>query len=369
MVSEIKKIFDSYEGRTGNLNKQHRPKLKKTLLPYLEKEYKCNNMNRSDVEDVLTKNVNENDLIKSGVQRLEEESIKNMQAAQDYVQAFNDFFRFLRDELRVVNMIIETLKLDTNTGKYARKVLYKFHEAHPNKILKDRTPNQCIKDNEYQIMIKYCRGYIDSYIVKKIVDYTEYLSLQAIVIIEVLLVYGFSGEKIWGLRRGQYDEQKGILKIEVTNVLGKVEKYNLELPKQLNKDLNKFIMEQEKVKIRKNKKGWNKDNWLFVNTEGSQLENNFLSSTLNQVEDEYKEKKFENNITPTGIMKYAIKCMIEKHIDRDIIKALTGHDDTIYIDCLNEVNRSSRSNSKYLNLVIKDVKTYAKLNPLLSKLK
>jgi len=326
------------KGLTKYQYDQYVRKLRDYLVPYLERKY-CN----SDLEMLFTNEFTRSDIIKSTLYYIEKnENVQRISAIDDFLIALNRFFvgliltRYNNQNVR--NLVpFAGLNNSINETLISRGIHLLEKETYPP-----------IDENQYLYVIDYL----------KTPSGKRLRAYQAPIIIKLMLLYGFSHDRIADLKTSNYDIDRNILK--VANPKDIRHEFNLELPYSLKFDFEKLF------KFRLTKPKLNAK-YLFINENNNKIVNGFVKPLLDDIRDKFEndnEVIFDerNPFTATGLQKYAIIKMIDGGVNQAIISEFTGQEKDILEDCQLKVNEDNiNGRNRYINHKIRGIKTYDEL--------
>ncbi len=327
------------------------PKIRDYFIPYINENYDISSEKK--LKKVLRIDVNTEDLIESAVRYLNKETVNSITEIDSYIGAFNGFFKFLYNN-GWENTNIVRMKMEDETVELAG-IIRKAYEAE-DKILREKMQHPVIEKRQARFLINYCDKIYKDYIPKRNVNdmrISDFLGLQKSIIISLLLLYGIRPKKLFDIRTNMFDVEYGTLK-----VIGKDKVYVIELPQGLADKMRLLISEQEKWWKRDRQVKRNKERLLFVNAKGNKEKETFITDILVFAQEQCLEKySISTNMTPTGLIKYAICNMIKEDMNKDIIEDFTGYSDVIYDACVATIKKTRTYESDYLNEKFKRINT------------
>ncbi len=193
---------------------------------------------------------------------------------------------------------------------------------------------------------------------KFIVEYLKHLhrenlkSRQIKIIIKLLLLYGFSFDRLSGFLISDYNPTQRILEVKYEKSLHR--KITIELPYTVDFEIKEYLQRRPNT---------NDGDLLFITQNNTKIKHAFIKDILDKIKNSFVEKEGElegkNPFTSTGLQKYAIINMILKGMNQSIITDLTGQQKNIYDDCQNKVNDVKELNrNRYVNYKIRGIDTY-----------
>lgn len=314
---------------------QYIPKLRDYFVPYILE----NKGDVNEIEALFKYELTRNDIIKSTeFYIIKNENVESKGAIDDFLISLNQLFELeINDKYFNQNLINirPFMKLNSEIEGRLIKVGIK---------LKDKEAVPAINQNQYEEFIDFMKK-----------DNGEKITpLQCRIIIKMLLLYGFSPERIFALNISDFVIEKRVLR--VTYCENPYRFINLELPYSLFNDLVKHF------ELRKNIQGNNK---LFVRTTGKEIAHSYLDDYFKNVKQSYYEKNHServeeiNSFTFTGLAKYAIINMILNGMNQSIIMDLTGFKSDVFEYCQEQVNNiKAISKDRYVNSKIRNIKTF-----------
>lgn len=310
-------------------------KLKKYFVDYLvENKSTCDSL-----EEIFKFEFTRLDVINSTVYYVEKnESVTRKSAIDDFLIALNALFTTTINK-RYFNQNLVNIQPFITLSEEIENIIDKRNI----KKLKERESFPSISNDEYDFIMNFFKKYE----LKSLANY------QYNIIIDLLLLYGFSFDKIIEIDKDQYSKEEGTLKIKCKQ-FGEIK---LELPYNLRKLIDKFL------DYRKNK--LMKDNdYMFMTETQKRIRHGYLNDILSDIKGKFESNKdyiepSRNNFTPTGIAKYAVKQMILEGMNQSIIMSLTGIGKDQYTDCQNQVNEiKNMTRNRYINHIIRGIATY-----------
>nr|WP_302773394.1 tyrosine-type recombinase/integrase [Clostridium paraputrificum] len=311
-------------------------KLRDYLLPYIEK----NKSHCDNIEQLFKYEFTRQDIINSTIYYVENnENVICKSAIDDFLISLNRLFGETINE-KYFNQILFNIQPFNCLSKDIESEI----EKRGFKLLKDRESYPAISNKEYDLLIEYLRN----------MKCTKISSYQYKIITSLLLLYGFSFDRIININYNDYSMERGILKINCETENRFIE---LELPYNLKMLMKEFL------DIRKNVN--NQSNSMFITRTGNKISHGYLTDFFLKVK---KEQNIEvgnnrNSFTPTGLAKYSVIKMIMEGMNQSIILDLTGFKLDLYLDCQNEVNNLKNLNlNRYVNKMIRGISIYDDIN-------
>lgn len=332
-------LIDEFgEGLTKYEYNHYVIKLRDYLVPYIEDKY-----SNSDIYILFTNEFTRSDIINSTLYYIEEnKNVQRISAIDDFLISLNRFFvELVLDKYN--NQNIRNLVPFTSLYKEVNETLI----SKGIKLLNKETYPP-IDNEQYLAIIDYLRDY----------RRTRLQSYQVPIIIKLMLLYGFSFDRIAKLKIDCYDLNRNILQIIDPKDIRHV--FNLELPYNLIKDFENMFQFRDK------KLGLDSD-YLFVTEENNRIQNSVVNKMLDKIRDKFQsdnEITFgdRNPFTTTGLQKYSIIRMILGGINQKIITEFTGQEEDILTDCQLEVNKDNAiERNRYVNHKIRGISTYDEL--------
>lgn len=183
--------------------------------------------------------------------------------------------------------------------------------------------------------------------------------LQVWIILQLSFMYGLSFSTIRNLKVNNID-----LDTRTIKVLNKSrdETITLDLPYDIFKNIKLHIMnhdlQNDKLLFftRTNKEG-----------QGTPIPSTFLSESFNTLKEQYSlqqehDEYVANRFTHYGAVKYAIANMLECNMNIASIVSLTGRATKFILTCKPQKTLSSKSQSNYLNCILRFIDTYKDFN-------
>ncbi|WP_045516324.1 tyrosine-type recombinase/integrase [Clostridium sporogenes] len=315
---------------------QYVTKLRDYFIRYIIEEKKYT----GKVLDLFKFDLGKTDIINSVIYYVVyNENVKSKSAIDDFLIALNMLFEEVIND-KYFNQNLNNLQpFSKLSSEIAQKI-----EKDGIKDLTEKETFPAILDEEYKLIVEY----LNNMVLKSLKAY------EVKVIIKLLLLYGFSFDRIIKLKTKDYCSEKGTLSI----MYGNSNRSNLilELPYELNK-LMKSCLEV------RNKKYPDVES-LFVTTEGTTITHAFLSTTFKNIKKLYippKSNRYDNKntFTTTGLAKYAVIQMILEGMNQSIILDLTGFKEDQFSYCQDYVNELKNLNrNRYVNHIIRGISTY-----------
>lgn len=310
-------------------------KLRDYLLVYIEK----NKMHCKDIEQLFRYEFTRSDIINSTIYYVENNAnVKYKSAIDDFLIALNRLFEEIINK-RYINNPSMGIHFNSLSDSIEKEI-----EKRGVKELKERESFPAIRDKEYDLLVEYLKN----------MQCDKITTYQYKIIVSLLLLYGFSFDRIININYKDYSAERGILTIYYDENKSYI---NLELPYNLKILMNEFIG------VRKT---FNTDcNALFITTNCNKISHGYLSEFLKKIKSaqniEYSGSR--NSFTPTGLAKYAVINMILEGMNQSIILDLTGFKLDHYLDCQNEVNNLKNLNlNRYVNRMIRGIRTFDDIN-------
>lgn len=334
--NEIVQLIEHFgEGLSQYEYNQYIPKLRDYFIDYLIE----NKSHAQDIPNLFKFEFTRSDIVLSTEYYVtKNESVRSKSAIDDFLIALNRFFDEVIN-IKYPNQNLITIRPFTNLSKDIEKTL-----LEKGIKLEARQGYPPIKEDQYKFIIEYLKK--DRNISIK--------NEQVHIIIKLLLLYGFSFDRIMNLRAGAYCSERRVL--EVTYRENPFRGLVLELPYSLNKEIENYT--------RKLNDKNNAENYLFCTKNGNKIKHDFPNEYLSKIKHEFFsgndiEKNLRNPFTPTGLAKFAVINMIIKGINQSVILDLTGFKDDMYLACQKEVNEIKvLHRNRYINHMIRDISTY-----------
>lgn len=310
-------------------------KLRDYLIPYLEKEYIY-----SDMDILFTNEFTRSDIINSTLYYIEEnKNVQRKSAIDDFLIALNRFFVELVLK-KYNNQNVRNLVPFTSLSKEIDKILIL---KGINLLEKETFPP--IDNEQYLAIIDYLREYRG----------TRLQSYQVPIIIKLMLLYGFTFDRLANLKLDSYNLNRNILKIINPKDIRHV--YDLELPYSFKMDFSNLLdFRSKKIEL--------DSDYLFITEQNNKIPNSVVKNMLDKVRDKFQSDNSirfndRNPFTATGLQKYSIINMILAGINQEIITELTGQEEDILNDCQLEVSKDNMIiRNRYFNHKIRGIVTY-----------
>ncbi len=337
MKNDLIKIIDQFGSiLTKHEYNQYIPKLRDFLVKYIIE----NKSHVSSVEELFKYEFTKVDIILcTEYYIINNDNVKSKSAIDDFLIAVNRIF----DEIinnRYPNQNLITIRPFTNLNKDVENGL-----LNKGIILEERKANPPINENHYNFILEYMKNDKKSKKLK---------TQQVYIIFKLLLLYGFSFDRIINLYKENYNSETRTLEI-VYNMNPK-RSFILELPYSLNNEISNYTNSL-------NNKNYS-DNHMFITRTGNPITHAFLNEYITDIKQAYfsinkLEINTENPFTPTGFAKYAVINMILDGVNQSVISDLTGFMQDMYSDCQYIVNEKKLSNrNRYINQMIRGISTY-----------
>ncbi|NFI53451.1 hypothetical protein FDA52_10840 [Clostridium botulinum] len=330
IVNDFGSLLSQYEYN------QYVIKLRDYFLPYIE----LNKLHCRNIEELFKYELTRIDIINSTIHYVENNpNVMYKSAVDDFLIALNRLFEKTVNKKYFNQNLVNIQPFNPLSTEIEHEI-----EKRGVKHLKDRESFPSISEKEYDLLVDYLKNMKCD----KITDY------QYKIITSLLLLYGFSFDKIININYEDYSIERGILSMfyDADN------RYiALEIPYNLKLLMNKFI------DIRKNIKTECKS--MFITTKGNKIKHGYLSDFFKKVKNvqHIKEGISRNSFTPTGLAKYAVINMILEGMNQSIILDLTGFKLDHYLDCQNKVNEIKNLNlNRYVNRTIRGIGTFDDIN-------
>lgn len=352
MEKELLELIEEFRDKlTKYQYNQYAIKLRDYLVPYLIKEHP-----KSNLKILFENEFTRNDIINSTVYYIENnKNVKRISAIDDFLTALNRFFVeliFSKYNNQNVRNLIPLNKLNTEINRILKS---------KGISLLEKETDPPVDADQYKAIITFLENYSK---VNKLHAY------QDPIIIKLMLLYGFSTDRMAKLEKDSYDINRNTLLI--VNPKDARQDFKLELPYCFNEEFKK-LFEFKSKNLKFNSK------YLFVNEKNNMIKNDVVSRLLEKIKTEFqnenrvefqkdnkveiqKDDKLEfkkNPFTPTGLQKYAIIQMILAGMNQTIITEFTGQKESILLDCQLEVNKdNSIERTRYVNYKIRRIVTY-----------
>lgn len=328
MKSDLLKLVVDDFGKTLNKNKynQYIPKLRDYFIPFILD----NKAHVPDVERLFSYEFTLGDITDATVYYIvKNENVESSAAVNDYLITLNQFF----SEIIFNKYHNPSLAMRGSFTSVESEVFSKLQE----KGISLREPESCpaIGRDDYPIFLSHLEEYGKSTMLK----------IERKCILKLLLLYGFSMDKLMTLEKDSFEEENHVLKVPVDS--GYV---FLELPHLLSNNIKEYL------KLR----GEDDRKYLFINRKGNQINSGFTDGVFKALfEQEPDLKTVPNRFTNTGIAKYAIINMILKGMNISIICEFTGQKSDILDDCQRTVNAIQQlKRNRYINHMVRGIETY-----------
>lgn len=338
MRHELLKLIDSFgESLTSYEYNQYIPKLRDYFVSYIETNYADYNL-----KEIFQNEFTKTDVINSSIYYVENNTnVQRISAIDDYLIALNRLF----DELLFIKFPNPTLIQLKPFKSLSKIVKNKLEDLNISLLDKEAYPP--INDEQCDYILNYL----------KIQNPARLSSYQVPIIIKLMILYGFSHDKIAQFKIKNYNSTRNILKIENTSDKRKV--VFIELPYVLKEQLIKYL------DFRVSNTRWDSD-LLFITEENNEIKNGFTKKVLDKIKAKFESDsniEFDRNpFTPTGIQKYAIIKMVLQGFNQTIISDFTGQMDDILSDCQRIVAQEEAiERNRYINHMIRGIITYDKL--------
>lgn len=344
MENELMRLLDEFgEGLSKYEYNQYIPKLKHSFVDYIIKE-KSNSIN---VENLFKFEFTRNDIIKSTEYYiLNNENVKSKSAIDDFLIALNRFFEETINKY-YINQNLIAIRPFTTLSKDIELEL-----SNQETFLLDRQANPQINEDQYKYILEYIKNE----------DKLTIKTRQVHIIIKLLLLYGFSFDRIANIKKSDYCIEKKTLKIVYNKTPLRI--IELEIPYSLRKEFESYLEELKNT-------SYNNNEYFFTTRNETKIAHDFPNDYLLGIKNSYfskyksdiNEETLEKNpFTPTGLAKFAIINMILNGINHSVVLDLTGFKNEVYIDCQNEVDQRKLLNkTRYINHKIRGINTFDEL--------
>lgn len=316
---------------------QYITKLRDYLLPYLEK----NKSHCRSIDELFKYELTRKDIIDSTIYYIvNNQNVTRRSAIDDFLIALNRLF----DEninKKYFNQNLANIQPFTSLSTEIEKEI----DSKGLKHLHERESFPAISDKEYDLLAEY---------LKKI-ECNKISTYQHKIIVNLLLLYGFSFDRIMNINLQDYSAERGILSIVYDSKNNRC--IDLELPYNLKLLMNSFM------DIRRGVETDCKS--MFISTIGNKIKHGYLTYFLDKVKEEQniEVNSSRNSFTPTGFAKYAVMKMILEGMNQSIILDLTGFEMAHYSDCQSKVNEDKNLNlNRYINRMIRGIITFDDIN-------
>lgn len=314
---------------------QYVVKLRDYFLPYIE----LNKSHCRSIEELFKYELTRIDIINSTIYYVENNTnVTCKSAVDDFLIALNRLFEETVNKKYFNQNLVNIQPFNPLSIEIEIEI-----EKRGIKYLKDKESFPSISEKEYDLLIDYLKN-------MKCDKITEY---QYKIIISLLLIYGFSFDRIININYEDYSIERGILSIFYDDNRC----IDLELPYNLKLLMNEFINIRKSTKVEIES--------MFITKEGNTISHGYLTKFLKKVKDiqHVKTSDSRNSFTPTGLAKYAVINMILEGMNQSIILDLTGFKLDHYLDCQNKVNEIKNLNlNRYVNRMIRGISTFDDIN-------
>lgn len=326
-------VFSS--GLTISEGNQYVPKIRDYFVEYI-----IQSKSGSSLNDVLKYEITKKDLINSTVYYIQKnDNVRSKSAIDDFLIAINRFFsETIFDKYPNQNLI--AMRPFTTLGTDVEQALFDQRIS-----LEERQTFSAINDEQYKFILDYINE--DHKASPK--------DKQIHIIIKLILLYGFSPERIINMKRSNYYHDERILEITYSEYPHRSLK--LDIPYKMHREINEYLNKTEQAK----------HDSFFVNRNGKPIKHNFPTDYLKTLKEKYfflysNEDEVRNSFTPTGLAKYAITKMILNGINPSVISDLTGYMNDVISDCQDNVNEMKALNrNRYINHMIRGIQTYEEI--------
>lgn len=314
---------------------QYVTKLRDYLLPYLEE----NKSHCRNLEELFRYEFTRIDIINSTIYYIENnQNVTCKSAIDDFLIALNRLFEETINQ-QYFNQNLVNIHPFNSLNKDIENEIEKKGLKHLN----DRESYPPITDKEYDLLIEYLKN----------IKCNNLPTYQYKIIVSLLLLYGFSVDRIININYKDYFKERGVLRI-----FYKDNKYiDLELPYKLKILMNEFL------NIRKAMV--NDTEFMFITKNGTKISHSYLHDFFVKFKriQNIMENKSKKSFTNTGLAKYAVTKMIVEGMNQSIILDLTGFKEEHYADCQSRVNESKDLNlNRYVNRMIRGINTFDDIN-------
>jgi integrase len=320
---------------------QYIPIIREYFITYINENKKYKNT-PEDIIRLLKNDITRQDLIDGAKYYvIENRNVTSQKGVNNFLISISKFVEFLSDK-GIENIALTRLLPFKNLAQLIIDEL-----ESEGKHLDPPEEDPPINDDEFIFIVEYLNT----------VDFTKFTSAVYCVMTKLLLFLGLKYSRLASLKLKDFNTNNNTLDVIYDEKNDR--HYTVHLPSMLSKQLKQYI------KLR-NEKNFSSA-LLFVNRNGKETTNSFLSDFLNRirtgfiesrpVDDEYLNDK--NHFTPTGLIKYAIIQMIRRGINQSVIVDFTGNQEDIYRDCQNEVNEEKlESRNRYLDSKLRGIDSF-----------
>lgn len=335
MREEILRLINIFgSGLSESKYNQYIPKLRDYLLEYLI--FQKSNIS---VERLFMYEFTIQDIIQSTEYYImKNDNVKSKAAIDDYLGSINRFFvETIFKKYPNHNLI--SVKPFTNLSKEIE--LYLISKGLE---LTEKQANPAINEDQYILINKLLNNESDK----------TFKTMQVSIIIKLILLYGFSFDRISNLNLINYSNERRTLEVYYSS--NPLRSLLLELPFSLNQELGVYTDMHKQMGYMNNR--------LFINTKGKSIKHDFTIDFLQIARDEYhmvheEDRDLRNAFTQTGLAKFGIMKMILDGVNQSVISDLTGFGSDVMKDCQDEVNANKElKRNRYINHMIRGISTF-----------
>lgn len=343
MQDELYRLVDTFSQHLSQWEyNQYVSKIRDYFIPYLISE----KTRAKDVEDLFRNELTPSDIIESCKRYiLTNDGVTSESSIDDFLIAINQFFDMVLTPLYPNRNLIE-LKPFNKLGKEVLNLVSKN-----GKILQKAFKFQTITGDQYNYLLLCLHK--DNFSTLK--------DKQVQIIIELILLYGFSIGRIQNFKKDNIKESGRYLAL-ISSKYSMPRNFILELPLEVSKHLCSYLKSRENDSV----------DWLFITDECTQIQASFtwlyfkeIKKALNQ-SGKYPESELKR-LNNTGLSMYAIDRMLEKGFGASLIMDLTGQGQNIISSCQNEIysNNQPQNQNSYINCKLREIDTYDEFQQML----
>lgn len=330
MKDTLLTLLDAFsENLTKYQYDQYIPKLRDYFIPYLL----INKGHISDIKRLLCNEITLSDISNSTIFYItSNENIESLSAINDYLIALNKFF----DDVIYPTYPNPTLAIHKNFNSL-------YDEINATLIsmgihLRNPEVNPPLTEEDLPFILLHL-NFLPSDSLKR---------QQVKCITKLMLLYGFSTDKIATFKLTDFNRERNTLKVSCDNT----EVY-LELPFTLAQQIHYYT--QSRVIS---------SHLLFLKQTGKPISNDFTTEFFEEIKKDvpislHHSTTSKNRFTNTGFQKYALIQMILKGINIGILEGFTGQGSNIIEDCQSHVNNIQKlKRNRYINHMIRGLEIY-----------
>ena len=335
MIEGLKEILDSFSDEIKK-NMPDYLSLYNYFYEFIEDKYKSE---ESTLGDFFSNNFCKRDIINSCVYYAEKSNATSVTAIEKYLNSMTKLYNSCIRDKGYDNKNLAAISPFACLKSEVKEKISK-------KELDEKNIFPAINESEFEMILVHLNG------VKK----KSFVKSQVIIILKLILLFGFKLEKIKYIQINDYNSKHNTLRVNIEEDSYNGKSISLELPTTLSDEIRDYIHEFRKEISEES------DQYLFLNREKKVIAPSFLSSMFVAIKDQNHIEKERKSFTSTGLAKYAIKNMIKNGIGSADIKLITGMEDVVIDACEMEVREENTKDigklNRIINSKIRGIETY-----------